>query len=173
MFRQYHILLIGVLSILMTLWSLTQVVLTLDRNGDCILVHVWWNVLLLCYWTHLTHSPSPYVYYPFGVGHRSCIGRVFAVVSCAVILTSDSSTNLTSCFLETDGGKGCVGPPAKDIQPVSARELLLQNGNWLRTYGACRRAPLPLVSSIVQLKIIIIELLKHKDTFLRHCYNAH
>ena len=28
-----------------------------------------------------TSSPSPYVYYPFGFGHRSCIGRVFAMVS--------------------------------------------------------------------------------------------
>ena len=31
-------------------------------------------------------SPSPYSYFPFGVGHRSCIGRVFAIVSDVLLL---------------------------------------------------------------------------------------
>jgi cholesterol 24(S)-hydroxylase len=30
--------------------------------------------------------PSPYVYYPFGIGQRGCIGRLFAMIEAKVIM---------------------------------------------------------------------------------------
>ena len=30
--------------------------------------------------------PSPYVFFPFGIGHRICIGRLFAMVSTLKII---------------------------------------------------------------------------------------
>ena len=29
---------------------------------------------------HKSYRPNPYIYFPFGIGHRSCIGKIFAMV---------------------------------------------------------------------------------------------
>ena len=38
----------------------------------------------------MVHRPSPYVYLPFGLSHRMCIGRVFALVSSIMCLYHQS-----------------------------------------------------------------------------------
>ena len=76
----YNIVHIVVPSTLMIHWSLIQIDLVLDRNG---IVTEQWSECLYFSGVMFSSRPSPYVYYPFGIGHRSCIGRVFAIVSCS------------------------------------------------------------------------------------------
>ena len=63
-----------------SIWSWTETVL-LKLMTPCVGVHcIVCCMLIYC-------SPSPYVYFPFGIGHRSCMGRVFAMVSCIRLYT--------------------------------------------------------------------------------------
>lgn len=46
-------------------------------------------------------------------------------------------------FSKTDGSKGCVGSLAENVQPVSAREVLLENERRLSANAARGRSSVP------------------------------
>ncbi|KAL5473724.1 hypothetical protein EMCRGX_G028258 [Ephydatia muelleri] len=49
-----------------------------------------------------SHRPGPFIYFPFSVGHRSCIGRHFAMIEAKVILANLQSD--TASFIQAGGG---------------------------------------------------------------------
>ena len=70
--------------------------------------------------TFHVYRPNPFIYFPFGLGHRSCIGKVFAMVRFCILTGPGTPVDLW--LIETsfsDGGQSDHGSVVADIQGCS------------------------------------------------------